>query len=178
VLNFVEIDEEILYSKDAVTTIDMADIAVLKKRASINKRKRIRLCAHPDVQDALHEMLIVHHKGNYVPPHKHIGKSESFHIIEGSLKIVLFSDQGAISDIIHLDASVSKGSFFYYRLSESLYHTVIPISGVVVFHETTNGPFHRKDMIIPECAPDDNADDETKKAYMAGLSEQTGVRLC
>ena len=177
-LHFTEVDEEILYTKDVITKVDQADIDYLKTRASTNRRKRIRLCTHPNVEDALHEMLIVHHKGNYVPPHKHLGKSESFHVIEGKLKIVLFGDEGKIHDVIRLASSASKGSFFYYRLSESLYHTVIPISDVVVFHETTNGPFRREDMVIPEWAPDDSAGDGVTRAYMEGLNEQIGGWKC
>ena len=169
-LHFDEVGEEILYTKDPVTKVDKADIDFLKTRAITNRRRRIRLCAHPDVGDSLHEMLIVHHAGNYVPPHKHPGKSESFHMVEGVLKIVLFRDDGAISEIITLDASGSEG-FFYYRLSVSLYHTVIPISEVVVFHETTNGPFHREDMLIPEWAPVDSEDETVIKEYMIRLNK-------
>ena len=171
VLHFDEVNEEILYSKDPVTKVDKGDIDFLKGRSIANKRRRIRLCVHPGVDDSLHEMLIVHHAGNYVPPHRHPGKSESFHMIEGALKIVLFDADGAIFDIIDLDASGAAG-FFYYRLSESLYHTVIPVSDVVVFHETTNGPFRREDMLIPEWAPEDGDEETVIQEYMTRLNKE------
>ena len=171
VLHFEEVNEEILYTKDPVTKVEKADIDFLKVRATKNRRRRIRLCAHPNVSDSLHEMLIVHHAGNYVPPHRHPGKSESFHMIEGALKIVLFYPDGLISDIISLNASGMK-DFFYYRLSESLFHTVIPVSEVVVFHETTNGPFRREEMLIPEWAPDDGEDETMIKKYMVRLTKK------
>ncbi len=177
-IRFDEINEEILYTRDSVTRIDLADVEYLKALSRNTRRKRIRLCAHPDVSDALHEMLIVHHAGNYVPPHKHPGKSESFHMIEGILNIVLFEDDGSIRDVFRMDASGKEG-FFYYRLSEPLYHTVIAVSDVVVFHETTNGPFRREDMVIPRWAPGDSADEEVIRAYMSQLhSSLEGRKAC
>lgn len=35
-------------------------------------------------------MLIVMAKGSYIRPHKHKNKSESFHIIEGLLDVIVF----------------------------------------------------------------------------------------
>ena len=169
VIDFLEINEEILYTKDSVTKVDRSDIDFLKVKANTNKRKRTRLCVHPGSQDSLHEMLIVHQKGNYIPPHKHPGKSESYHIIEGALQVVIFNDDGSILDILKLDSSITEKCFIYYRLSKSLYHTVIPLSGNVVFHETTNGPFYREDMIFPEWAPTEDESDNTIKVYMKKL---------
>lgn len=166
-LNSIEVGEEVLYTRDPITTVNEVDIDSLKARASVNRRRRVRLCAHPDVQDALHEMLIVHYKGNYVPPHKHLGKCESFHMIEGALRVVLFDDEGNIRDVIRLDASISEDSFLYYRLFNDVYHTILLTSEVVVFHETTNGPFSEGEVIFPEWAPVDEAID----GYMEELIE-------
>ena len=173
-IHFSEVDEEVLYTTESVTTLNKADIDYLKSRSSANKRKRIRLCAHPDVNDHLHEMLIVHQAGNYIPPHKHPGKSESFHMVEGLLKIVLFDDDGTIADIIKLDSKGKDGSF-YYRLSKSMYHTVIPESDIVVFHEVTNGPFRREDLVIPKWAPDDTACNDSILCYMSDLAKRMSV---
>ncbi len=171
VIDFTEINEEILYTKDSITKIDRSDIALLKAKANTNKRKRVRLCAHPSTEDSLHEMLIVHQNGNYVPPHKHPGKSESFHIIEGTLQVVIFNDDGTIYDVLTLSSSMMEKCFIYYRLSKSLYHTVIPVSDIVVFHETTNGPFYREDMVFPEWAPTEDESDNTIRIYMKKLTE-------
>ncbi len=174
-LRFDEINEEILYTKDLVTKIDRNDIAHLKTRAVANRRKRVRICSHPDVKDTLHEMLIVHCRGNYIPPHRHLGKSESFHIIEGELDVVLFEHDGNIRDIIRMREAGSNDCF-YYRLSESLFHTVIPISEIVVFHETTNGPFRPEDLLLPDWAPDDEEEEEIH-AYMSVLNKQINAWL-
>ena len=172
-IQFSEFNEEVLYTTESVTNVNRSDIDFLKIKSNENKRKRVRLCTHLDVNDGLHEMIIVHHKGNYVPPHKHLGKSESFHMIEGVLKIILFEDDGSILRIIILDAEGMDG-FFYYRLSKSLYHTVIPVTDIVVFHETTNGPFRREDMIIPKWAPEETESIDIIRRYLAELAQHVG----
>jgi hypothetical protein len=43
-------------------------------------------------------------------------------------------------------------------LSDGLYHTVIPVSEYVIFHEVTNGPFHKNDVNIPEWASNKDSD--------------------
>jgi cupin fold WbuC family metalloprotein len=166
---FTKVNDEVYVSTDQVTEVSSADIAFLKKKAMENPRRRVRLCTHTSSDDLLHEMLIVHARGNYVPPHRHKGKSESFHIIEGRLKIVLFDDEGTIDKIIEIAASDPEAIFFY-RLSAPIYHTVIPMTDYVIFHETTNGPFRREDMEFAPWAPPETASTESQQAYIEGLA--------
>jgi cupin fold WbuC family metalloprotein len=140
--------EEVLYTQDAVTKIDKDDIDSLKSRALGNVRERARLCTHLSVDDAVHEMLIVHTSGTYIRPHKHSDRSESFHIVEGRLDIVMFDDQGGAQELIEL-GEYSSGYPFFWRINESRYHTVIPRTAIVVFHETTGGPFVRATSFVP-----------------------------
>ena len=147
-INVTEVNEEVLFTVDSITTVDRGDIESLKAKALRNERERVRFCSHRSVQDPVHEMLIVHTKGTYVRPHKHPNKSESFHIIEGNLDIVVFGDAGEPRKVIRL-GDYSSGENFFWRLSDSYYHTVIPRSDVVVFHETTNGPFERASSNVP-----------------------------
>lgn len=168
-MNFNTINEEVLYTTEDITKVNRNDIRLLKSKASKNRRKRIRLCVHKNAEDALHEMLIVLAKGAYVRPHKHLNKSESFHLIEGSLNIVIFDELGISKNVIHLGDYASKVDFFY-RISESSYHTVIPLSDNVVFHETTNGPFRRNDTTFAKWAPTED-DTEGQELYMKSLNE-------
>src|SRR5207247_7893851 len=80
---------EVRYAIEAVITVDAEDVAQLKREAQRNPRRRVRLCAHGGIDDSLHEMLIVHANNTYVRPHRHLGKSESFHVIEGDVEVVL-----------------------------------------------------------------------------------------
>ncbi len=167
---FKKINDEVYVSETEVTTVRTTDINFLKDQARQNPRKRVRLCAHASAEDSLHEMLIVHAKGNYVPPHRHHGKSESFHMIEGSLKIVLFDDAGAIDRVIVMSADrADQAASMFYRLSAPQYHTVIPLTDWAVFHETTNGPFRREDMEFAPWAPAETAAPADQLAYIENL---------
>jgi cupin fold WbuC family metalloprotein len=114
-MRFSAVSEEVLYTTEPITSVSRSDIALLKSMAMKNTRKRIRLCAHPDTDDPLHEMIIVHARGAYIRPHKHPGKSESFHIIEGRLKVVIFEEDGGIRDVLRMGKSGDQ--ILYYRLS-------------------------------------------------------------
>jgi cupin fold WbuC family metalloprotein len=145
---------EVLYASDAVVLVGAEDIARLKSDAARNPRQRIRLCAHSGVDDTLHEMLIVHTNHTYVRPHKHLGKSESFHVIEGKVDVVLFDEGGAVTDTIPM-GDVASGRPFFYRIASPIFHTLLIRSHVLVFHETTGGPFRRADTVFAPWAPED-----------------------
>lgn len=112
-------------------------------------------------------MLIVHPIGTYVRPHKHVGKSESFHVIEGEVDVVVFAGDGGVADVIRMGAFTS-GRPFFYRIAEPLYHTLLIRSDVLVFHETTSGPFQRADTVFAPWAPADG-DAAAVGRYLAEL---------
>ena len=146
---------EVLYAADLVVTVDAAAVAQLKRDAGLNSRRRIRLCTHRGVTDPLHEMLIVHTNETYVRPHKHLGKSESFHVIEGEVDVVIFDEGGKVTDVIRM-GSFASGRPFFYRIADPLFHTLLIRSPILVFHETTNGPFRREETVFASWAPDDS----------------------
>jgi cupin fold WbuC family metalloprotein len=161
-------NEEVLYAEDRIVEIDRQDIAELVQRADRNPRQRIRICSHPGIDDNLHEMLIIHAQGTYVRPHKHLGKSESFHVVEGSVDVVLFDDHGGITRVIPM-SDYRSGAKFYYRLSDPYYHTLLIRSDHLVFHEITNGPFDPADTVFAPWAPDPK-DDTAAKDFMDKLA--------
>lgn len=156
-IRFREHNAEVLYAEDPIVQVDRQDIEFLLARAAQNPRKRIRLCAHKTVDDKLHEMLIVHARDIYVRPHKHLAKSESFHVIHGVVDIALLDETGNLSEVVPM-GDYSTGRKFYYRLADPLYHTLLIRSDYVIFHETTNGPFHRADTVFAPWSPE--TDDE------------------
>ncbi len=169
-MNFTKFNEEVLFTIDKITEVTLKDIEFLKTQAAATQRKRIRFCSHLTVEDTLHEMLIVHTKGAYVRPHKHLNKIESFHIIEGNLDVIIFDNDGEIIRTINM-SDYASGKTFYYRLSENLYHTVIPATDHVVFHETTHGPFMREATSFASWAPDEN-NYPAIKTFWAQLSKK------
>jgi len=148
--------DEVLVATNDVVSVASADLVVIRERAARGARKRARLCAHRTTADPLHEMLICLARGTYVRPHRHEGKSESFHIIEGELDVVLFRDDGTVREVISMGPYSSEKAFFY-RLMEPCFHTVVVNTLQVLFHETTNGPFDPTDTEFAPWAP---AEDE------------------
>ena len=146
-------NNEVVYPDEPIVRVDRALIDHLKLGALANERQRMRLCAHREVEDSLHEMLIVHTSDTYVRPHKHINKSESFHVIEGLVDILLFDEQGEVTDVIQM-GDFNTGRHFYYRIDSPILHTLLIRSDIIVFHEATGGPFNRADTAFPSWAPD------------------------
>jgi len=146
-----------------VIKVDKERIAGLKSKARERPERKYRLCLHKGLDDPLHEMLIVQHRRNYIRPHRHPLKSETFHVIEGSLEVVLFDDNGVITE----NFSASAEELFLFRVDKDIWHTIIPVSDVVVVHEITNGPFSGNvDSLFPEWAPPDG---EEAAEYVKGL---------
>lgn len=157
-------NEEVLYANETNARLDKETIDALKSLALANKRRRVRICSHHDTENSLHEMVIVHTKGTYVQPHKHPGKSESFHLIEGALQLIVFDDHGEITDVVDMKP-YETGGIFYHRLSESSFHSVRFLSDFAVFHEITNGPFVDGETVSASWAPRED-DLEAQPAFM------------
>ena len=169
-----KLNDEVLVASSPLVQLGRADIEALKQRALGNPRRRIRICAHPDTADRLHEMLIVHTRGAYVRPHKHLQKSESVHIIEGEVNVVFFDDAGAVAEVVRM-GDYGSGRKFYYRIGGPRYHTLLITSEFLVFHEVTNGPFRREDTVFAPWAPEE-ADAAACAAFQQRVAATIGER--
>ena len=122
-------------------------ISFIKEDCLNNKKKRSRINFHIHSDCLVHEMMIAMHNTTEINVHAHKNKSESFHLIEGDLCIVLFKDETPEElDRIYLSA---KNKPNYYRMNSDIYHLVIPITEITVIHETTQGPFEVNSSLIP-----------------------------
>jgi cupin fold WbuC family metalloprotein len=155
---------EVVFASDQLVQIGDAQVARLKAEAGRNARRRMRICAHADSSDLLHEMLIVHVRDTYIRPHKRAG--ESVHVIEGSAKAVFFHDDGSIWDTASL-GEYRSGADFFYRFGGPVYHTLIIRSPVFVFHEATTGPFRREETTWAPWAPDESQAEAVKEFQTA-----------
>lgn len=172
-MNLHRQSDEVFVALDPIVRLGAEEVAFLKEAAARSPRKRARICAHKTNGDALHEMLIAIAGDSYIRPHKHFGKSESFHIVEGQVDVAVFDDGGALVDVIELGAPGS-GRRFYYRLSESAFHTLVIRSDFLVMHEVTNGPFDPKQSAAAPFAPDEK-DGAAARAYMQEVSRKVGA---
>jgi cupin fold WbuC family metalloprotein len=159
-MTLVQKSPELFLAEGSICEVGESEIETLKAAVKASAKRRARINAHPDGGDALHEMIIAIDQTSYIRPHKHPGKSEAFHIVEGEVDIVVFRDDGEIDRIVALGAPGS-GRAFYYRMSKPFFHTLIIHSDVLIVHEITNGPFRPQGTIFADFAPEDS---KTKKA--------------
>lgn len=153
--NFSELLPEVLIPLRMPLAIDLETLTLVKQRAACSPLQRARILAHRDSAASLHEMLIAQTQYVYVRPHKHIGKPESMHVIEGAVTLVFFDDDGLISDT-HALGTPNSGRPFYFRNDLPRYHTFLIETPFLVFHETTLGPFRRDDTVFAPWAPDES----------------------
>jgi cupin fold WbuC family metalloprotein len=151
---------EVFVAAGPISAIGEAELAIIRAAARASPKRRARINAHGDSEDPLHEMIIAIDGLSYVRPHKHPGKSEAFHVIEGDVDIVVFGEDGEIAQFIALGTR-GAGRPFYYRIPNALFHTLIVRSDIAILHEITNGPFRPSATLFADFAPDDR---EVEKA--------------
>lgn len=168
-------NDEVWVADEPIVRVNAGLLDQLKAQAARNPRRRARLCAHKSVEDRLHEMLIVMAGDMYVHPHKHLAKTESFHVIQGSATIVFFDETGKVEELFKV-ADQQSGETFYFRNDQPRYHTQIITSDFLVVHEIANGPFRREETVFAPWAPFEHEQDAAR-AYMAQLQREVAKRL-
>lgn len=171
---FKELSPEVLAAGPGLCQIDRGQLADLKIRADRSPRRRARICAHRSPDDRLHEMLIVLARDVYIRPHRHLGKTESFHVIEGTATVVFFDDHGGILEVVEV-GDYASGRRFFFRSDDLRYHTQIVTSDHLVFHETTGGPFRPEDTVYASWAPPDT-DPAAATAFRENLRRTLAAR--
>jgi cupin fold WbuC family metalloprotein len=169
----VQQSPEVFLAEGPIATIGAEDIEVLRQAVRNTPKRRVRINAHPGSDDELHEMIIAIEPGSYIRPHKHPGKSEAFHIIEGQVDIVVFSEAGEVERIVSLAAKGGRHPF-YYRMSTPHFHTLIIRSDLLVVHEITNGPFLPTGTIYAAFAPEEG-DTASAAVFQANLVKRVAA---
>ena len=163
-----KINEEVFYFEDPIVRMGRRELQFLMEKVGSNERRRVRLCAHRSVEDPVHEMFVTLTKESYIRPHKHLTKSESFHIIEGSMDLVVFDDGGRVTERVRL-GDYRSGGEFYFRFDKPSFHTLVIRSETLLFHETTSGPFRKEETLFAPWAPDER-DQAAAKEFMGRLT--------
>jgi cupin fold WbuC family metalloprotein len=128
--------------------------------------KSMRLCLHPRPEAELHDMLVLVRRGAYAVPHKHAAKDETYHLVHGTALLVLFDDDGSAVEHAPLDPRAR----FLCRVGAGRFHTLVPTSDVLVFHESRPGPFDpRGDGIDAPWAPP-RKDEEAGARWLEALA--------
>lgn len=174
-MNLRKINDEVFIALDPIVRFGDEEVAFVKRQAQASPRGRARICAHRTNDDALHEMLIAISAASYIRPHRHVEKSESFHVVGGMADVAILDDAGRLTDVIAL-GSPGTGRAFFYRLSRSAFHTLLIRSDVFVIHEVTNGPFAPERTIFAPFAPTEEQSEDARR-YMQHLTEEIARHL-
>jgi len=170
VKNFLQKSKSVFYTSKFIDFIELSnhDIKFLvNKNNLLNKKSRI--CLHKNENSKIHEMLIMHKTGAYVRPHKHTAKTESFILLKGKLKVIVFNNKGDIFKIIDMEP-IGSSKIFYYKMQKSYFHSFI-IEKESFFFEITKGPFKKNETIFPSWAPDDK-DFVSVKKFQKNLTDK------
>ena len=86
-----------------------------------------------------HEMIIVAHRSSDLEAHRHpVNKPESYHVIEGTLKVIIYNNDGSMKESRLLS---SDGHPRMYRIKGNVWHQPVSMSEWVIYHEVATGPF-------------------------------------
>ena len=163
--------ETVYSAQDSVVCISRSEVYFLQDVAANSSSRKARVLLHGNPDKDLHEMLIVHSFGQYIQPHINLDSAKSFVVLDGEMAVVLFKNEGAISNYVQLGVS-NGASAFLLRLDDPVFHTVVPISTTVTFLETIKGP-HMQTHYAP-FAPAPNDTSESEK-YMMWLMEELAI---
>jgi cupin fold WbuC family metalloprotein len=167
--------EQVLIADEDIVRLGPPEIALVKAQALASPRRRARICTHPTPEDRLHEMLIAICDDSYIHPHRHLGKAESFHIVEGLVDVVMLSPSGEVDEVIEL-GEPGSGRSLYYRVSTPLFHALLIRTQLLVVHEVTSGPFDRAQTESAAFAPAEGNRDANDR-YMADLDRRAKAWL-
>lgn len=129
--------------------IDRALIEELKQISQDRGNTNVRICLHDSPDSKHHDMVALERNNRYYRPHKHVRKGDTFHILEGRLGLFNFDAAGNV-----LEAVVIRPGEIY-RTAVDAYHAILPLTEIVIHHESKPGPFEgANDSIFPDWAPD------------------------
>lgn len=120
--------------------IDTQLFSRLNQRAQESPRLRSHHNLHPNLEDPVQRLCIALEPGTYVRPHKHPEdyKWEMMLILSGKVVLLLFDDNGSVTDRLELD---EQGPIKGIELPPNTWHTLYPENGAAVTIEIKQGPF-------------------------------------
>ncbi|MBK9372888.1 MAG: WbuC family cupin fold metalloprotein [Holophagales bacterium] len=111
----------------------------LSRGAAGGSRRRLNRNLH-EMDDPVHRLLNAIEPGSWVRPHRHLDppRTETLLVVSGSLGVVLFDDDGTVTDVATLDAG---GGTFGVDLDAGTWHGLVALEPGTVFFETKPGPY-------------------------------------
>lgn len=95
---------------------------------------------HPSNESRCHRLLNAIEPPSYIRPHRHLDpeKDEAFILMSGRLGIVIFADDGAVTETLLL--SQANGNLVA-DIPHGIYHTALSLETGTIFYEAKAGPY-------------------------------------
>ena len=161
---------EVIKNSEELLFINNDLVEQIIEEASQSQRYMARLLMHFDHEDPVQEMLIAMGRECMVVPNRSASRSESLQVFRGELLLVIFDDNGNVVKRIEMGPAGSD-KVFLYRLSSTPWHTMIPLTKMVVVHEALEGPFKQSSEPMPDWVPGDS---ESLRRFLKEIEMQVG----
>jgi len=137
-----------------LVTLQMVDDLIA--RAGETGRLRLNHNLHESFADPVQRLFVAAGRGSYFRPHRHDAKSEFALVLRGRFDILLFDDNGVVTERI---AAGPECDVFALEIPADCYHTWIPVAEASVFFEVKQGPYDpaRSLSFAPWSPPEDSA---------------------
>ena len=95
---------------------------------------------HPSDESRCHRLLNAIEPPSYIRPHRHLDpeKDEAFILMSGRLGIVLFADDGTVTETLLL---YQANGNLAADIPHSIYHTALSLETGTIFYEAKAGPY-------------------------------------
>jgi cupin fold WbuC family metalloprotein len=123
-----------------IRLIDRQLLDEVSREAGQSPRRRMNLNFHTTDDFPAHRLLNAIEPGSYVAPHRHLDstKDETILVLQGSLGLVTFDDQGLVIFHCRLDAG---SDCVGVDIPHGTWHTLIALVPGTVMFEAKAGPF-------------------------------------
>lgn len=162
-MNLKELSSEAYQSENFIPTFSFSKhLPFLVEARKKSTRGRTRILMHPSATSNIHEMYVLYGKETFIRANKHIDRDESVFLLKGVIDVVLFEDNGHISQVVRLEANSPSHSSFIL-LPANRYHSVIIRSDYALLFESTPGPFDPLVTVFADWSPLEDQLDGQKK---------------
>jgi cupin fold WbuC family metalloprotein len=126
-----------------LATFRMLDELIAK--AGESQRLRFNYNIHESLSDPVQRLFIAAGLSSYFRPHRHPGKSEFAIVIRGLFDVIVFDDEGVVTERITAGPDMD---IFGMEIPPGVFHTWIPMAEQSVFFEVKEGPYDPANSLV------------------------------
>ncbi|PKN17799.1 MAG: cupin fold metalloprotein, WbuC family [Deltaproteobacteria bacterium HGW-Deltaproteobacteria-6] len=137
-------------------------------------RLRTNFNIHESLSDPVQRLFVAAGLNSYFRPHVHPGKSEFVIVLRGLFDILLFDDEGVVTERVSIGP---EGQAFAMEIPADRCHAWIPMEEKSVFFEVKQGPYDpATSLIFAPWSPEEGSA-RVKEFQARLLAAQTGDRV-